>query len=71
MSTVIDIHPHVVSSDAKRYPLSPLSGRQSDWSRERPVGPEGMIAAMDEAGVAKAALVQASTCYGHDNSCLA
>ena len=71
MSTVIDIHPHVVSSDAKRYPLSPLSGRQSDWSRERPVGLEGMIAAMDEAGVAKAALVQASTCYGHDNSCLA
>lgn len=27
-----------------------------------------MIAAMDEAGVAKSALVQASTCYGHDNS---
>lgn len=30
-----------------------------------------MIAAMDEAGVAKAALVQASTCYGHDNSYVA
>src|SRR5260221_4120228 len=71
MSTVIDIHPHVVASDTRRYPLSPLSGRQSDWSRERPVGFEGMIAAMDEAGVAKAALVQASTCYGHDNSYLA
>jgi predicted TIM-barrel fold metal-dependent hydrolase len=71
MSTVIDIHPHVIASDTKRYPLSPLSGRQSDWSRERPVGLERMIAAMDEAGVAKAALVQASTCYGHDNACLA
>jgi predicted TIM-barrel fold metal-dependent hydrolase len=30
-----------------------------------------MIAAMDAAGVAKAALVQASTCYGHDNAYLA
>jgi predicted TIM-barrel fold metal-dependent hydrolase len=27
-----------------------------------------MIAAQDEAGIQKAALVQASTCYGHDNS---
>jgi predicted TIM-barrel fold metal-dependent hydrolase len=71
VSTVIDIHPHVIAADAKRYPLSPLSGRQSDWSRERPVGFEAMIAAMDEAGVAKAALVQASTCYGHDNSYIA
>src|SRR5260221_5224889 len=71
MSTVIDIHPHVVASDTRRYPLSPLSGRQSDWSRERPVGFEGMITAMDEAGVAKAAPVQASTCYRHDNSYVA
>jgi len=71
MSAVIDIHPHVIAADTKRYPLSPLSGRQSDWSRERPVSFERMIAAMDEAGVAKAALVQASTCYGHDNAYLA
>ncbi|HEY6720715.1 MAG TPA: amidohydrolase family protein [Burkholderiales bacterium] len=71
MSTIIDIHPHVISADTGRYPLAPLSGRQSDWSRERPVSFEGMIAAMDKAGVAKAALVQASTCYGHDNSYVA
>jgi predicted TIM-barrel fold metal-dependent hydrolase len=71
MSTVIDIHPHVIAADTKRYPLGPLSGRQSDWSRERPVSFERMIAAMDEAGVAKAALVQASTCYGYDNAYLA
>lgn len=32
---------------------------------------EQMIAAMDQAGIAKAALVQASTCYGHDNSYVA
>lgn len=30
-----------------------------------------MIAAMDQAGIAKAALVQPSTCYGHDNSYVA
>jgi len=30
-----------------------------------------MIAAMDQAGIAKSALVQASTCYGHDNSYVA
>lgn len=71
MSTVIDVHSHVIASDTQRYPLSPLSGQQSDWSRERPVAFERMIAAMDEAGVAKAALVQASTCYGHDNAYVA
>src|SRR5262245_31861857 len=30
-----------------------------------------MLAAMDEAGVARSVLVQASTCYGHDNSYVA
>ena len=71
MSRVIDIHSHVIASDTRRYPLSPLSGQQSDWSRERPVDFERMIAAMDGAGVAQAVLVQASTCYGHDNTYVA
>jgi len=71
MPTVIDIHPHIIASDTKRYPLAPLGGHQSDWSRTRPVTTEQMIAAMDQAGVAKAAIVQASTCYGHDNSYVA
>ena len=71
MSAVIDIHSHVIASDARRYPLAPLSGRQSDWSRERPVDFERMIAAMDVAEIARAALVQASTCYGHDNAYVA
>src|SRR5262245_34248860 len=30
-----------------------------------------MLAAMDEAGIERAVLVQASTCYGHDNSYVA
>jgi L-fuconolactonase len=71
MSSVMDIHPHIIASDTKRYPLAPLGGHQSDWSRTRPVTTEQMIVAMDKAGVAKAALVQASTCYGHDNSYVA
>src|ERR1700756_3078413 len=71
MSSVMDIHPHIIASDTKRYPLAPLGGHQSDWSRTRPVTTEQMIAAMDQAGIAKSALVQASTCYGHDNSYIA
>ena len=71
MTRAIDTHAHVISSDTARYPRDPLGGEQSGWSRERPVSFEKMIAAMDEAGVAKTVLVQASTCYGHDNSYVA
>jgi len=70
MTSFIDIHPHIIADDDDRYPRSPLFGVQSDWSRERPVTIDGLIAAMDEAGVAKAAIVQSSTCYGYDNSYL-
>jgi L-fuconolactonase len=67
----IDIHPHIIASDTTKYPLAPLGGHQSDWSKSSPVSTEQMIAAMDQAGVGKSALVQASTCYGHDNSYVA
>lgn len=67
-SSFIDIHPHVISTDDAKYPHSPLFGVQSGWSKERPVNIDGLIKAMDEAGVQKAAIVQASTCYGFDNS---
>jgi predicted TIM-barrel fold metal-dependent hydrolase len=67
MIDCIDIHPHVISDDLARHPLSPLTGEQSTWSRERPVTYEQLLRAMDAAGVSRAALVQASTCYGHDN----
>jgi predicted TIM-barrel fold metal-dependent hydrolase len=65
---VIDIHPHVITTDLETFPRSPLGGHQSTWSKDRPVSFEQMIVAMDEAGISKSALVQASTCYGHDNS---
>jgi len=69
--SVVDIHSHVIASNTARYPLNPMGGKQSDWSRERPVDSAGMLQAMAETGVAQAALVQASTCYGHDNSFVA
>jgi predicted TIM-barrel fold metal-dependent hydrolase len=65
---MIDIHPHIISDDEKRYPPAPLFGKRSDWSQERPSTVESLIAAMDEAGVAKAAVVHSSTTYGFDNS---
>jgi predicted TIM-barrel fold metal-dependent hydrolase len=68
---MIDIHPHVVSIDTERFPLAPIGGHQSDWSQERPVSYEQMIQAMDQAGVAKSAVVQASSAYAFDNSYVA
>ncbi len=65
---IIDIHTHAISPDTARFPLAPIGGKQSDWSRTRPVSAEQLIAAMDEADVAKVALVHASTAYGHDAS---
>src|SRR5260221_5681555 len=71
MSGFVDAHPHVISRDAARYPRAPLGRKQSDWSQERPVSAEEMLAAMDAAGIERSVLVQASSCYGHDNSYLA
>ncbi|WP_206241747.1 amidohydrolase family protein [Novosphingobium terrae] len=64
----VDIHPHIISDDETRYPPAPLFGKRSDWSQERPNTVEALIAAMDEAGVAKAAVVHSSTTYGFDNA---
>lgn len=68
---LVDIHPHIVSNDTERYPLAPLEGKQSEWSKKRSVNFEEMIAAMDDAGVDRAALVHSSTTYGYDCSYLA
>jgi L-fuconolactonase len=65
---IIDTHSHIISTDTNHYPKAPVGGHQSEWSRARPVSTEQMIVAMDQAGIAKSILVQASTCYGHDNS---
>ena len=68
MTGIVDIHPHIISDDETRYPPAPLFGKRSEWSKERPTTVETLIAAMDEAGVAKAAVVHSSTTYGFDNS---
>src|SRR5438445_11430030 len=68
---VIDIHPHIVSPDTKRYPLAPLGGTQSTWSSERPTTYQTLLAAMDDAGIDKAAIVHSATAYGYDDSYVA
>jgi L-fuconolactonase len=64
---VVDTHTHVISPDAARYPVDPIGGKQSAWSLAHPVDIEGLVRALDAAGVARAVVVQASTVYGHDN----
>jgi predicted TIM-barrel fold metal-dependent hydrolase len=64
---VFDLHTHIISPDAVRYPASPLGGTRSSWSSERPVDLDGLLGQLDKAGVDKAAAVQASTAYGFDN----
>lgn len=68
MSLLADIHTHAISPDTRRYPLAPVGGHQSDWSVKRPVSYPQLLAAMDQAGIASAVVVQASTVYGNDNS---
>jgi len=68
---IVDIHPHIMAADTRRYPLAPLEGKRSEWSRKRHATSEELIAAMDEAGVDKAAIVQSVSTHGHDNSYLA
>jgi L-fuconolactonase len=65
---IIDTHCHVIATDTKKYPLKPLYGKQSDWSAEHPLDYPDMVKADAAAGVDKAALVQASSAYGFDNS---
>jgi L-fuconolactonase len=71
MIEIYDIHPHIVSHDTVRYPVVPLLGKRSDWSHERSIDLDQLIAAMKEAGVTKAAIVHSSTTYGFDNSYVA
>ena len=64
---IIDLHTHIISPDTERYPASPLGGKRSSWSAERPVDLDGLLRQLDKAGVDQAAVVQASTAYGFDN----
>jgi L-fuconolactonase len=68
---MFDIHPHVISKDTEKYPIAPLGGKRSAWSVERPADVDDLLAQMDKAQVARAAVVQSATTYGNDNSYLA
>jgi predicted TIM-barrel fold metal-dependent hydrolase len=68
---LIDIHPHVISTDTVRYPITPLGGKRSAWSETRPVDFPGLVAAMDAARIDKASIVHSSTTYGYNNAYLA
>jgi len=70
-SKYVDIHPHIVATDTVRYPVTPIGGTRSEWSKERSVTLEELIAAMDEGGVEKAAIVHSSTTYGFNNDYVA
>ena len=65
-SPIIDIHPHIISPDIARYPITPLGGKRSKWSEERPCDFSGLVAEMDAAGIDKAAIVHSSTTYGYN-----
>lgn len=67
---IVDTHSHVISDDPSAFPPAPMGGKQSEWSR-RPLTGDDMLQAMREAGVTQSVLVQASTCYGLDNSYVA
>ena len=71
MARYLDIHPHIVTTDTAKYPRGPLGDNQSIWSQERPTTIDQLLVAMDKASIAMSAIVQASTCYGFDNSYVA
>jgi L-fuconolactonase len=68
---LFDTHAHIIAPDLRRYPRTPIGGHASEWSQTRPVDADAMLKAMDAAGIARTVLVQASTCYGYDNSYVA
>jgi len=65
---IFDTHTHAISADTAQYPVNPLGGRRSKWSEKNPPDGDALLAAMTAAGVDRAAVVQASTVYGHDNA---
>src|SRR2546425_12685381 len=65
---IVETHAHPVAADTTKYPIDPLGGVQSEWSKDFTNTGEEFLALMDEAGVAQATLVQASTVHGYDNS---
>ena len=70
--TIIDIHPHIISDDVEKYPITPLGNKRSKWSEARgSMTAEKLIDAMKEAGVSEAVVVHSTTTYGYNCNYLA
>jgi L-fuconolactonase len=65
---LIDTHLHPIADDLACYPIAPIGGVQSEWSRGLQLTGDEILAQLDRAGVAKATLIQASTVHGYDNT---
>lgn len=65
---IVDTHVHPVASDTQKYPIDPLGGVQSDWSKGFTNTVDEFLAHMKAAGVDQTTLVQGSTVHGYDNS---
>ena len=64
---IIDVHPHIISDNTEKYPITPLGNKRSKWSEERgSLTAEKLIEAMKEAGVDKAVTVHSTTTYGYN-----
>jgi L-fuconolactonase len=61
MSSIVDGHAHIISSDPGRYPHPP------DWPGAPVVDAETLLQRMAAAGVDQAVLVQYSRAHGYDN----
>lgn len=64
---IFDTHAHVLSAEPERYPHSTLRGGATPPVPKVVFPVEALDAAMDEAGVDRACLVQRATLYGYDN----
>lgn len=69
---IIDIHPHIISDDVEKYPITPLGNKRSKWSEARgSLTAEKLLEAMNAAGVDKAVVVHSTTTYGYNCNYLA
>lgn len=68
---IIDSHLHAVAADVTKYPLGNTQLPGNSWVTSCPVTTEGLLQAMDSAGVAGGILVQPVGAYGTDNTYVA
>lgn len=65
---LFDTHAHLIADDPARYPPGLLRGQSELPPLPEPVTDAMLSAQMEEAGVARACLVQRAHAYGYDNS---